>query len=162
MDRKDDEGRDGRLLPPVCAFPGNLGPDGRRFELGAVWRIHAVGRYQIVEYVNDMSAAPSDPHDEHGKMRFAVYVEGKPAGLVCGTLDEALLGAVCAGNGGLKSFENVRTLALAVERKLLDALDGAQAELRRHLPEDDAACARVRRAVDLAAGRGDADFEGSR
>lgn len=155
---RNGEGEGSGLRPPAIVSPGNLGPDGARFELGAVWRIHEIGRHQIVEYVNDMSAAPSDPFGEHGRMRFAVYVDRKPVGLVCGTLDEALFGAVCAAHSSLRVYECLRPLAFGFERRLLAALkDALDADPARR-PEGDG---RASREIEFAEGRGDPDFEGS-
>lgn len=84
---------------PFLPGPREL-PDGRRFPWGPVQRVHAIGRYEVVEYLRDNSNLSHMPREadrvarEHAAASFHPYVDGKDTCRSYETLDSALVGAV--------------------------------------------------------------------
>ncbi len=75
-----------------------IGPDGKRFVWGHIVDVHEIGRYQIVE------AVPNRPRGEDksafNQREFFVYVDNEDVNSYATSLDQALLIAIAAGNGG--------------------------------------------------------------
>lgn len=135
-------------------FPANRGPDGREFTWGPIQRIHEVGRYHVVEYLVDRSGG-EDRFGEHGMARFMPYVDKESTSSTYHTLDDALLGAMCALHGEERAYVYARGVVFDPERKLRAALAKAYAELDGVAADDPSVRLKVDRAsFGLPAGEG--------
>ncbi len=89
---------------PKLPGTGILAPDGQRHTWGPIQRIHVVGRYQIVEYLDDArNLYPIESRRTHGRTTFDVYIDQKDVQRSYLTLDEALLGAIAIANDGVNT-----------------------------------------------------------
>lgn len=101
-----------------------LAPDGTRFVWGDVRKIHEIGRYQIVECLNDL-AGP----DGVRPTTYHPYIEGQDAGTSYPSLDDAILGALCQAHGDLRAYNYARSVVFDVEHRMTKAYIAAQARL---------------------------------
>lgn len=86
---------------PKALKGSRLAPDGRNFPWGPVVATHEIGRYAIVEYLQDQSRnIHAEAWASHGEPLFAVYIAGENGNRNYPTLEEALIGALAIdGNG---------------------------------------------------------------
>ena len=92
-------------------------PDGSRFPWGPIVKIHEVGPYQIVEYLDDRSSYPRTQQEGHGRTMYQPWVNGRSTSTSWPSLDAALVGAIAyqaEGPNGQAAYYFLRMIGAEV------------------------------------------------